>query len=194
MYLQPNAHQEHGQGEQPQETLVEATLKDAWRGSKHSHPYGVVGMEKKCRRASAASCPTATGQVSAPRPSKLRFLAAPVCTGISTHSKNNFCIKNYPNIAQEKAVWQRAPHLKRSFLWSPAAALSQAESTVPPERVHGPSLALAYYIVQKSVGEKQKPSLQPLEERIRKKQLFSNFFCPSAETRTSCRTKLWFWL
>lgn len=136
MYLQPSAHQEHGRGEQPQGTLVEAALKDAWRGSKHSHPYGVVGMEKKkCRRASAASCPTDAGQVPAPRPSKLRVLAAPVCTGISTHSKNNFCIKNDPNIAQEKAAWQRAPCLKRSFLRSPAAALSQAESTVPPEPI-----------------------------------------------------------
>lgn len=62
MYLQPNAHQEHGRGEQPQETLVEATLKGAWRGSKHSHPHGVVGMEKNAGELQQPPAPLTLGR------------------------------------------------------------------------------------------------------------------------------------
>lgn len=148
MYLQPNAHQGHGRGEQPQETLVEATLKGAWKGSKHSRPHEVAVVERRCRRALAASCPADARLVLAPRPSELDDLAAPVCTSISTHSKNNFCVCNYPDVAQEEAAWQRAPRLERSFLQSPAAALSQAEGTVPPEQAH--SLVVSVCILHRS--------------------------------------------
>lgn len=162
MYLQPNVHQGHGWGEQPQETLVEATLKGAWRRSKHSRPHGVVVMEKRCRRALGASCLTDARLVPTPRPSELGDLAAPVCTGISTHNKDNFCINSYSNVAWEKA----APCPDRSFSQRPAAALSQAEGTVPPERAHRLSSGFAYCIaVKKGFCFPPRLSLRPLEKR-----------------------------
>lgn len=192
MYLQPSAHQEHGRGEQPQGTLVEAALKDAWRGSKHSHPYGVVGMEKKKNAGELQQppAPLTLGRSQHQDPPSSGFWLPRFAQVFLPTARTTFALRMTPTLPKRRLRGSVPPAWSGPF----SEAQQQHCHRQKARSLQSPSSAFAYYIVQKSVGEKQKPSLQPLEERIRKKQLFSNFFCPSAETRTSCRTKLWFWL